>query len=265
MVNFYSIIGFVMAFLVLVLGVIMSTDKYHIFIDHVAIILVGGGTLAATALSLQLNRVLVLFKVFFTSMILGKRVDFASIVQMVMVATEAYRQGEDLKKIMEKVDDPFLKESLQIIKDGVVSGERIIEILGDRAQNMFEMETDEASKIKSIAKYPPAFGLMGTSMGMVVLLSNLGGADAIKSVGPAMGICLTATLYGIILANLVFFPIGEHLADVAKERYLKNRLIVEGIKLFIEKEDPIFVAEKLNSFLRPSSRLDWKDALEMGG
>jgi len=259
--NIYSLLGFLMAIGVLVSGVVMSTDKYHIFIDHIAFVLVIGGTFAATAISFQLDRLFVLFK-FFLSRVLGtRRTNFQDIIKELMKICEDYRQGESFDALSNKSKDPFLKDALVLASDDIVSEKELLSILQERCKNMHYHNMEEAGKVKSIAKYPPAFGLMGTSLGMVVLLSNLGGTDALKTVGPAMGICLTATLYGIILANLVIFPISEHLVDASKEVELKNRMIIEGIRLMLLKTSPIIVAERLNSFLQPGKRLDWKKAL----
>jgi len=93
---------------------------------------------------------------------------------------------------------------------------------------------------------------------MIVLLANLGGEDAIKKIGPAMGICLITTLYGVILANLGFIPVAENLLHVAKKKHLKNIIVLEGVKLLLEKVNPVIGAEELNSFLPPKDRLNWK-------
>lgn len=146
-----------------------------------------------------------------------------------------------------------------MLQDNIIKGEELFDMLEDRIANMYSHYSDEANRFKNLGKYPPAFGLMGTVLGMIALLSNLGGADAMKMVGPAMGMCLVATFLGIVVANVFILPIGDSLADNAKEINLKNRIIVEGIRLISERTNPIIVAEKLNSFLLPSDRLDWKE------
>jgi chemotaxis protein MotA len=104
--------------------------------------------------------------------------------------------------------------------------------------------------------------MMGTTIGMIVLLANLGGADAMKMIGPAMGVCLITTLYGVVVANLVVIPIGENLIESAKDIHQKNQIILEGVKHIIAKSNPVVVAEELNSFLLPGDRLDWKEVVK---
>lgn len=78
-------------------------------------------------------------------------------------------------------------------------------------------------------------------------------------IGPAMGVCLITTMYGVAIANLIIIPIAENLNDNTREQYLKNRIIVEGVKLLLKKTNPIVVAIELNSFLQPKDRLDRKE------
>ena len=85
--------------------------------------------------------------------------------------------------------------------------------------------------------------------------------DAIKMIGPAMGVCLITTLYGVVVANLAVIPVAENLFASTKETHLKNQIIVEGVRLILGKTNPIVVAEKLNSFLPPSKRLNWKEVV----
>ena len=128
-----------------------------------------------------------------------------------------------------------------------------------RSENLYKNYNEETQKFQSMGKYPPAFGMMGTTIGMIVLLANLGGKDAMKMIGPAMGVCLITTLYGVIVANLAFIPISEFLDDSTKELYAKNEIIIEGMELMLNKTNPVVIAETLNSFLIPSERLDWKE------
>ncbi|MEA9357693.1 MotA/TolQ/ExbB proton channel family protein [Bacteriovorax sp. PP10] len=259
--NFFSILGFFFILAVMFGGVVttISAKEYHLFADLPAIFLVVGGTAGAAAITMQINRVGRLLKVFFNRLLRGKRVEYSNIIKDLMIIAEAYRRGDSIATVIEKTNDHFLKEGLQMIDDNILKGEELFEVLESRAAHMFTHYNEEATKFKNLGKYPPAFGLMATVLGMIALLSNLGGADAMKMVGPAMGMCLVATFMGIVLANVVILPIGDSLADNAKEINLKNQIIVEGLYLISEKTNPIIVAEKLNSFLLPSDRLNWKD------
>ncbi|MCT4640858.1 MAG: MotA/TolQ/ExbB proton channel family protein [Bacteriovoracaceae bacterium] len=258
--NIYSIIGLLSAGAVLFFGFYMASNNMLMFLDYPSLFIVIGGTIAATAISFQMDRIIMLVKIFFQRIIKGKKYDYAKVIQEVMSAAESYRKGEAIENIASKAQDPFLKEGLELLSDGILDRDHMMSILEKRAQNIFVRYNDDAKKIQTIGKFPPAFGMMGTTIGMIVLLANLNGADAIKMIGPAMGVCLITTLYGVVIANLAIVPVSENLFDSAKEVYLKNQIIVEGIELIIEKTNPIIVAEELNSYLQPSERLDWKGA-----
>lgn len=261
--NPFSVIGMLFIIGVLVSGIVttLSPHDYHLFGDLPAIFLVLGGTLATAALTVQINRVGVLIKVFFQRLIKSNRTNYKEVIKEIMIISEAYRTGESLGNQIPNVKDHFLKESLQLIEDNILKGDELIDVLEERIENTFSIHSEEANRFKNLGKYPPAFGLMGTVLGMISLLSGLGGADAMKKIGPAMGGLLVATFYGIVVANVFVLPIGDSLSDGAKEQNLKNKIIAEGVKLILQKTNPIIVAEKLNSFLLPSDRLDWKSVI----
>ena len=256
--NFYSLIGLLLALGVFIAGVVTSADNYLHFWDFPALLIVLGGTFAALSISFQVNRVFALFKAFFKRVLFGHRHSYDQVIQELMKISEGNRKGESLDLFINSTKDHFLKESLLLCHDNILEGDDLFEVLENRVENMHFHYMEEANRFKAAGKYPPAFGLMGTTIGMIVLLSSIGGADALKKIGPAMSVCLTATLYGVTLANFFFIPIGENLVDSSREIYLKNKIIVEGIRLMLQKTNPIVLAEKLNSFLMPHDRLDWK-------
>ena len=264
--NFGAISAMILALGVFLYGLILSGgDSLRIFYDFPSLFIVFGGVIASTAISFQYRRMFTMFKVGLVRVIKGKQADFRGLITEILQGIEGHRRGETLKSIGDKTHDPFLKEGIELLDGGVLNIDQILEILEERNANLFHLYSEDAGKLKVVGKYPPAFGMMGTTMGMIVLLANLNGADAIKRVGPAMGVCLITTLYGTVLANFAFLPMADNLVEQSKEVYLKNRIIIEGIKHLAHKENPIIVAERLNSFLLPGERLDWKTALGMGG
>ena len=262
--NIFSILGFFGIIAVVIAGVVttITPKEYHLFLDLPAIFLVVGGTVGVAAFTVQLNRVGLLLKAFFLRLMKSKRIEYKNVVREVMIAAEAFRRGDGLVDISEKSNDHFLKEGLLLMNDNILKGEDLFDVLSDRVKNMHAHYSEDANRFKNLAKFPPAYGLMGTVLGMIALLSNLGGADAMKMIGPAMGTCLVATFMGIVMANVIILPIGDSLADSTKEIYLKNKIILEGLRLIAVKTNPIIVAEKLNSFLLPSERLDWKEVAQ---
>lgn len=258
--NFFSTFSLFFIFSVVIGGIVVTITpkEYHLFKDLPAILLVLGGTLGAAALTVQINRLGSFAKAFLMRIVLGKRTDYKHVIADLMKIAEKYRGGSNIVELKKISKDHFLNEALTIYEDGIITGEEYYELLEERLHTIFNRYNDDATRFKNLGKYPPAFGLMGTVLGMISLLSNLGGADAMKQIGPAMGTCLVATFFGIVTANVLILPVGDSMSESAKETMLKNQIIIEGLRLVLQKKNPIYVAEKLNSFLLPSDRLDWK-------
>lgn len=261
--NIYSILGLFIAVIVFLLGLRLASDDLKLFIDYPSMFIVFGGTLAASAVSFQLNKIGTLFKIFLQRVILGKKANHAQIIEQIIKICDESKKGKAISDLMGVSEDHFLNEGLEMIQDGVIPKNEILNIMQERADNLDEKYVKEAKKIKTIAKFAPAFGMIGTTIGMIVLLANLGGEDAMKMIGPAMGVCLITTLYGATIANLFVTPIAENLLDSSNEVKVKNQIIISGLGYYLEKANPVMVAEKLNSFLSPSERLDWKKVIQV--
>ena len=259
--NLFSLVGLILSGVILFAGLRLSSPDLALFFDGPSLFIVLGGTFAATSVAFQLNKMGGLFKIFFLHFLKGKMVDTPEVIKEIMKVCESYRSGESIENLANQASDPFLKEGIELISDGILEKEKVVEILHHRADQMSYLRSENTRKIKTLGKFPPAFGMMGTTIGMVVLLANLGGADAMKMIGPAMGVCLITTLYGVIIANLMIIPVGENLEDKANETYLQKKIILEGFRLMLKKTSPIVLAERLNSFLLPGDRLDWKEVL----
>ncbi len=263
--NFLSLAGLAMSALVLVYGLLSSTNNVWVFYDTPSLLIVFGGTLAATSIAFQLNRLGPLIKVFIIRILRGRSFSYQRTIKDLMYVAELNRQGpEAVRNFLTKSNDYFLRECIEMMLDGYLEKERLLRILWSRVDSMYQHYMVDANRFKTIAKFPPAFGMMGTTIGMVVLLSNLSGADAAKTIGPAMGICLITTLYGVAVANLLIIPIAENLLSSARELKIKNFIIVEGVRLIMDETNPVILAEELNSFLLPGDRIDWKSAMKNG-
>jgi chemotaxis protein MotA len=257
--NLFTVVAFAIAGLVFGVSVFTSTDNPMALVDVHGILIVLGGSVAATAISFQLDRVLAMLKVFWIRTVRNKKPDYVKIIRDLMRIAEAYRNdAPNLPEIVKQTADPFCRESMQVLLDQIVDDKRMIKILRNRVETIYQRYLEDANRFRATGKFPPAMGLMGAVLGMIALLGSLGSPGAEKNIGPAMSVALVATFYGIALANLVVIPIGENLTECAKEIRTKNTIIVEGVRLIAERTNPIVLAEELNSFLLPGERIDWK-------
>ena len=257
--NYSAVISFVLALGIIFWAALSSTDNPKSFLDVHGIVIVFGGTVAATAISYQLKQTFLMIKVFWGRTVKSQPMNFEALIRQIMKIADSYRnENSDLKTLIEDNRDEFLKEGMRLLLDEIVEIDHLITLLKLRNATIFECYSADAVKFKSMGKYPPAMGLMGAVLGMIALLAGLGKPGAEKTIGPSMSIALVATLYGIALANLIIIPIGENLTASAKEINRKNLIIIESIKLIHAKTNPLVLGEELNSFLLPKERIDWK-------
>ncbi|MBO9666182.1 MAG: MotA/TolQ/ExbB proton channel family protein [Bdellovibrio sp.] len=258
--NLSALLGLMMAFTVLIGAMVTSTDKAKVFLDTHAFVIVIGGTIAASLLSFSAKKLLALIKVFFKRA-LGKNDDInVAITEMVDLA-KGYRENDSyLRDKVATIKTPFLKEVISMSVEGAVDPEQMDKILVKRAHNMNHRYEEDAEIFKALAKFPPAFGLLGAVIGIISLMQNMGGADAAQKMGPSMAIALVATMYGIAVANFIFLPLGENLAKVNRMDNIIRMMVIDGFKLIRDKKHPIVVEESIKSYLLPSERGTTKKA-----
>jgi chemotaxis protein MotA len=258
-VNLSSILSFLIAGTVFGLAVFASATDPRAFLNLDAALVVFGGTIAAAAISFQIDRLFVMFKVFFVRIFRGHTFDCIPLIEELMGLAELYRtEPEKLPERIKTIKDPFLKEGMEGLVEKIMPEADLFRMLTTRSKTIFQRYHNEALRMKSIAKFPPAFGLMGATLGMISLLRTVATVEGQKNVGPAMAVALVGTLYGIAFANLVLLPVGEQLIDSARELQIKNRIIVEGLKLIASRQNPVILAEELNSFLLAGERINWR-------
>jgi chemotaxis protein MotA len=149
----------------------------------------------------------------------------------------------------------FLKEAVSLLSGGVLNEFEIRNVLEQRLKTLETRYMHEANMFRTIGKFPPAFGLLATTLGMIGLLQKIGQPDSQKLIGPAMSIGLIGTLYGIALANFIFIPIAENLTERTQEEIVLRRMIIEGVLLLKTQVNPITLRERLNSYLLPKQRV----------
>lgn len=255
--NLGTLLGFVSAMTVFVASVIMSFSNASAVLDVHAALIVVGGTAAVALICFPLPQILSLLRVFVSRIIGRTKREYAQVIREVVILADANRKGRKaFQAALDSITDPFLKDAGQVLfwMDAEVSPEELRDLLETRVATHFSFDMDEAKIFRTMAKFPPAFGLMGTTMGMIALLQSLGNANAKNLIGPAMAVALVATLYGLVLTNFVFIPIAENLAKQTKEDMIARNIAVEGIMLIAADKPTKYVEEKIKSFVLPKDR-----------
>lgn len=149
---------------------------------------------------------------------------------------------------------PFLRDAVELLNDGKVPLEEIVLILRKRAATQYRGHLQDADIFRVIAKFPPAFGLIGTVLGLVALMRGMGEADSMKTIGSSMAVALTTTFYGVVLANLIFIPIAENLNKINKEDEAMRLMVIDGARLLKDRVHPMLVEEHMKSYFMPQER-----------
>lgn len=247
--------GLLIALGVIFFGITGSGSNYSIFFNEHAAIIVCGGTLAAALICFPAKLLFKVTKVFLTRFSgKGASPHIKVVEEIISLAKGQYNDPSFLPNSIPTIKNPFLKEVVQLQLDGGMPNSKIDVIVRKRAEVHLVRYEADSHVFKTLARFPPAFGLLGAVLGMVALMSNLGSPDSFKSVGPALAVSLVATLYGIALANFVFVPLGENLGKLSKEDHLMRNIVIDGIKLLRDKEHPLVVEEYLQSYLLSSER-----------
>jgi chemotaxis protein MotA len=259
--NFSSLSGILFGILVMYLSLTGTSRNLSFFLDFHGILIVIGGTIAAASISFSMKDLLVLCKIFVLRTLGKNRTDYRDVINQIIELNKKFNLGEiPLSELSVGIRHPFLLEGVNLISTGMLSDQELRTTMETRLRTLETEYMREANMFRTIGRFPPAFGLLATTLGMIGLLQKIGQPDSQKLIGPAMSVGLIGTLYGISLANLVFIPIAENLAERTHEEILLRKIIIEGVVLLKENVNPLAMRERLNSFLLPKNRIQRKAA-----
>ena len=251
-----TIIGIFSGIGLIFLGITLLTNDYAMFWSGPSLAIVLGGSLAATLIAFPIQEVMRVFKVI--AIVFTKEKDNmrGRVKDIVEISKSAKRGIMELEKVIATVSHPFLTDGVQLIIDGYNEND-IRDILSTRIENREQRERNEANVLKTMGKFAPAFGMVGTLIGLVVMLYGMGSGaseDMAKQLGIGMGAAIVTTFYGTVLANLLFNPMATKIEIRIDKTSLELYLMLEGVVLLYNRKHPIIVRERLNSFLPPR---DW--------
>jgi len=173
------------------------------------------------------------------------------IQDLVSYAEIARRDGIlSLENSTKEINDPFIVRGIQMAVDGT-DPELIEQIMNNELENLVERHEQSKAMFDAIGKYAPAFGMIGTLVGLVGMLANLDNPDAI---GPGLATALLTTFYGALLANALALPLADRLSRRSAEEVLYKTIIIKGVMAIQSGDNPRIVEQKLRTFLPPSAR-----------
>ena len=255
--NLSTLIGALVGFAVLATAIFLQTQDSHlaisIFWNLNSLLIVLGAVIAATFISYPFRDVLNVMKVFRLAIIRDELPVAAYIEEIEALSGEAKRGTSILQGAVNEVGNYFLELGLQMVVEKY-SPEEIREIMTDQANYTYRHQMGEAKIFRTMAKLSPAFGVVGTLIGLVIMMKGLNPEDAqamMNSLGSGMATALLTTFYGVLLSNLVFFPIAVKVEKRIEEQRVLMTMIMEGTLLIQKRSPRDEVQKRLDAFLPP--------------
>ncbi len=249
-----TIIGILLGFMVIITAIVAG-GGWQMFIHIPSMGITIGGMLCATLIHFSLPQFLGIFSIV-KKTIIAKIPSQTELVQkMVNFAAINRRDGAlALEQEIPNLDNSFFIKGLQMLVDGR-DAEQIRDFMSIEIQYLENRHSTGKKILEFMGSAAPAFGMIGTLIGLVQMLRNL---DSPESIGAGMAVALLTTFYGALSANLVFIPLAGKLGIYSKAETTAIEMIVEGICAIAEGDNPTLVREKMQAFISQGRREEVK-------
>ncbi|MBI5142087.1 MAG: motility protein A [Nitrospirae bacterium] len=249
-----TIIGILIG-LVLLFAAVFQQGGVAVFFNLHAVMITMGGTLAATFISFPLPRVMRAFVVMVNVFRSEVEQPMDYIRQIIDLSVKARKQSLlSLEDNVKMIKNRFLRVGVEMVVDGH-SPETIRSVMETEIEFMEERHSSGANIFRSAGRFAPAFGLVGTLIGLIAMLRAVAsGGNNAQTIGAGMSVALVATFYGALLANLFFYPVAEKLRSRTEDEMLLARVLLDGVLLLQKGVNPRVIEKKLNAHLPPQLR-----------
>lgn len=244
-----TVIGLILA-TISIIGSILYGSPLTIFIDVPSVAVVGGGVIATTLIKWPMEYVKALVSIYLKS-IFGTSSDPKAMIEEIQKLAETARRESVFALEKVPVEDKFLKKAVTLAADNRPP-EVITSILSLEIAAMEDRHSKGVDILEGMGADGPAFGMIGTLIGLVQMLQNMSDPS---SIGPAMAVALLTTFYGSVIANVFTIPVAGKLKIRSKQEATRMNIIVAGVLGIVAGENPRVIREKLDSFLPPKDRL----------
>lgn len=244
----------------LVLGAIaLGTSNYLAFFSLEGLMIVVGGALAVAFMSFQANHVLNALRsighMFQRPQATHEnlQVELVKIIGWARTVKERGLRGLESDIGTQTISDPFVKYGLDMVVSDYPP-EDVRTMMETAADSYYERDTIPAQVLMAMASHAPAFGMVGTLVGMVIMLGKF--TTDMSSVGAGLAVALLATLYGVLTARMLYMPAAAKLMQKQDSLRFRNYLIGEGMSMLVANKSPRYIQDRLNSYLSPESHYD---------
>lgn len=245
-----TILGIISGFVFIIISILLS-GRLGLFVDAASIMIVFGGVTAALLVTYPMPKLLESLKTIkhaFSNVVLDP---VELIKQINELALAARKEGLlALEEMAQKMEDPFMKKGVLLIVDGT-DPELVRNILETELNFIESRHKDKRGFWEIIAEFGPAWGMIGTLIGLITMLDQLSDPSTL---GPKMAVALVTTFYGSVIANLFATPIANKLKGKSNDEILLKQVMIEGLLSIQAGENPRVIEEKLKAFLSPATR-----------
>lgn len=249
-----TIIG-ILSGLGLILYTIISGGNLEIFIHIPSMMIVGGGSMAAILVNFPLKEVISVLGIV-KKAFMSDEIDGTNIIDLfVNLAIKSRRDGIlAIDKELHTIDDNFMRIGLEMAVDGA-EPESIKNVMEVELNYLIERHKKGQQIFLSLGTFSPAFGMIGTLMGLIAMLKTL---DDPTNIGAGMAVALITTFYGSVLANLLFLPIAGKLKNRSDHEITIKEMMIDGVLAIQYGEHPKNISRKLLNFIPPKTRNSYK-------
>lgn len=246
-----TVAGVVISIALILGSIVLGGGSFVAFIDLPSVMVVVGGALAAALISFPLPNFLSVFGVGMKT-VFWKVDSIADLIQQIVELAETARKDGllALESKVSEIENDFIKLGIQMAVDGT-RPEVMEDILRTEMDAVATRHANGKGLMDCMGRFAPAFGMIGTLMGLVIMLGDM--SDPSK-IGAGMAVALLTTMYGAIASNVVFLPFAEKLGFINKQELLTMDIIIRGIMAIQSGENPRVIEQKLNTFVPPKLR-----------
>ncbi|WP_243359277.1 motility protein A [Fundidesulfovibrio terrae] len=246
--DFATLLGLVTGIGLIITAILIDGSLLQ-YMDGPGAMIVFGGTLAAICVSHPVEEVIQAFNAGF-KIFASRKVTAQEVVNVMVRIAEISRREGLLALENIRTDNVVLKKACKLIADN--AGPQLIQdTLRIEIHSLKRRHQIGETVFRSLGTFAPAFGLIGTLIGLVQMLARLNNP---KALGGAMAIALLATFYGALSANLLFLPVAGKLRARTQQEVLNLEIIFEGARCILQNNNPLLVRDKLMSFVPPKER-----------
>jgi chemotaxis protein MotA len=259
------VMGMGFGFLFILGSIVLGTHSLFAFFSIEGLVIVVGGVIAVAFMSFEredvrkaLDAIAALLKKPRGPPPDSLHLDMVEIIAWAHVVKEDGMRSLEVGLARRGIADPFVKYGLNMAVSGY-SPEEVRVMMETAADAYYDRDGVPVDVLQSMTSHAPAFGMIGTLVGMIAMLCSLG--DNVAGIGSSLSIAFLSTLYGVVSARMVYMPAAAKLRNAVAHRRFRNQLITEGIVMLVSGKTPMYIQDHLNSFLRPE-RHDYFDCFK---